>query len=79
VKIDWTKYKGKTLNVTLHENYGVQAVPETNEAFYEIVFKVGTLIDVYDDGLLLDAKRENRSINIFIPLDSIKCVEIYNL
>jgi hypothetical protein len=78
VKIDWTKYKGTTLNVTLHENYGVEAVPQSNEPFYEIVFKVGNLIEVYDDGLLLETKRENRSVRIFIPFGSIKCVEIYN-
>ncbi|KAF0140569.1 MAG: hypothetical protein FD122_2369 [Stygiobacter sp.] len=80
MKMDWQKYVGKTLNITMNENYGVvYSTPGKGEhpAFYEIVFKTGLLTEVYEEGLLLEAKREELAYNIFVPFNSIKCVEIY--
>lgn len=79
MKLDWNKYLEKTLNVTLFENYGVvyNASNPEHPTFYEIVFKTGKLIASYDDGLMLEAKRDNQPYNIFVPYGSIKCVEIF--
>ncbi|KAF0152137.1 MAG: hypothetical protein FD143_1354 [Ignavibacteria bacterium] len=80
MKMDWKKYVGRTLNITMIENYGVvYGTPEKSEhpAFYEIVFKTGLLSDVFDEGLLLESKREELVYNIFVPFGVIKCVEIY--
>ena len=80
MKLDWGQFVGKTLNITMFENYGVVYGKEKGEhpAFYEIVFKTGRLVNAYDDGLLLEAEREGESIGIFIPFNSIKCVEIFD-
>ena len=78
MNIDWTEYINQTVNVTLHENYGVKQDPKTEQALYEIVFKTGRLINAFDDGLLLESKREEQRIGIFIPFNSIKCVEIFD-
>lgn len=79
MKLDWNQFKERTLNITLVENYGVVYGKQTeNEpTFYEIVFKVGKLIEAYDDGLLLESNREKQNFNIFVPYNSIKCVEIF--
>ncbi len=79
MKINWSDYTGKILNITMNENYGVVYGKEDSElpAFYEIVFKTGKLVGAFDDGLLLEAKREDKTFNIFIPFNSIKCVEIF--
>lgn len=80
MKVDWKKYAGKTLNITMNENYGVvYGAPDKSEhpAFYEIVFKTGSLVEVFDEGLLLESKREELTYNIYVPFNSIKCVEIY--
>lgn len=79
MKMDWAKYQGKTLNVTMLENYGVvyNKVQNDHPAFYEIVFKTGKLIESNEDGLVLETKREETTFIIFIPYNSIKCVEIY--
>jgi hypothetical protein len=63
----------------MFENYGVVYGREKGEhpTFYEIVFKTGKLVQAFDDGLLLDAKREEQNYKIFIPYNSIKCVEIF--
>jgi hypothetical protein len=79
MKMNWEKFIGKTLNITMHENYGLTLDPKTNSPFYEIVFKTGTLTDAYDEGLLLETTREQKVVKIFIPYSSIKCVEIFNL
>ncbi|GIK61016.1 MAG: hypothetical protein HND39_00975 [Ignavibacteriota bacterium] len=79
MKLDWTEYINYTLNVTMHENYGAVKDPQADQPLYEIVFKTGKLINVYDDGLLLETNREGENIGIFIPINSIKCVEIFNL
>lgn len=79
MKFKWEEYKGKMLNVTLHENYGVQDIPGADSPFYEIVFKTGKLTGAYDDGLLLEAVREQKVVRIFVPYGSIKCVEIFDL
>lgn len=76
MKMNWEQFKGKTLNVTLNENYGLQTDASTNQPFYEITFKVGKLVDAFDEGLLLENKVEDNEIKIFIPFISIKCVEI---
>jgi hypothetical protein len=78
MKINWEDFIGKTVNITMHENYGMQLDPNTNSPVYEIVFKSGKLIGAFDDGLLLEAQRENEVVKIFIPFPSIKCAEIFN-
>ena len=78
MKIDWSEYVNQTLNVTLHENYGAIKDPKTEQALYEIVFKTGKLVNAYDDGILLEAQREEQLVGIFIPYGSIKCVEIFD-
>lgn len=78
MKIDWQKFIGKTLNITMHENYGLTIDTRADTTIYEIVFKSGKLTEVYEDGLLLEAKRENEIVRIYIPHASIKCVEIFN-
>ena len=78
MKIDWSEYINQTLNVTLHENYGATKDPKTEQALYEIVFKTGKLVNAYDDGILMEAQREDQVVGIFIPYSSIKCVEIFD-
>ena len=78
MKIDWSEYVNQTLNVTLHENYGATKDPKTEKPLYEIVFKTGKLISAHDDGILLEAQREDQVVGIFIPHSSIKCVEIFD-
>jgi hypothetical protein len=78
MKMDWTEHINQTLNVTLYENYGAIKDPKTEQALYEIVFKTGKLVNAYDDGLLLETQREEQVIGIFIPHNSIKCVEIFD-
>ncbi len=77
--LDWNQFLGQTLNITMHENYGVVYGSKKDEhpAFYEIVFKTGKLIAAFDDGLLLEAVREGQVIKIFVPFTSIKCAEIF--
>ncbi len=78
MKMDWQKFVGKTLNITMHENYGLTLDPKSNNPIYEIVFKSGKLAEALDDGLLLETERENEQVRIFVPHNSIKCVEIFN-
>ena len=78
MKLDWNKFAGKTLNVTMHENYGLTMDAKSNTPIYEIVFKTGKLSEIYDDGILLETEREKEEVKIFIPYNSIKCVEIFN-
>ena len=79
MKMDWRIHQGKILYITMHENYGLTVDPKTNSPVFEIVFKSGKLIDVYDDALLLETERENQYVKIYIPFGSIKCVEIFDL
>jgi hypothetical protein len=79
MKMDWTKYIGHTLNIVLHENYGLTSDPVNDTPLYEIVFKTGKLAETFDDGLLLETTRENHLIKIYVPYTSIKCVEIFKL
>jgi hypothetical protein len=79
MKIDWNEFTGKLLNVTLNENYGLAVDSTSDKPFFEIVFKTGNLVNAYDEGLLLETEREKQNIKIFIPYNSIKCVEIFNL
>lgn len=79
MKMNWTDFIGKLLNITLHENYGMTMDTIANTPFYEIVFTTGKLTQVYDEGLFLETERENKIVNIFVPYSSIKCVEIFNL
>jgi hypothetical protein len=74
--IDWKKYLNYDVNITMHENFGIVHSEKMENPFYEIVFKTGILREVFDDGLLLHAKYQNRDIEIFVPYQSIKCVEI---
>ena len=78
MRLDWKKFIGQTLNITMFENYGITVDPKSNTPIYEIVFKSGKLIGSYDEGLLLEAEREKETVKIFIPYQSIKCVEIFN-
>jgi len=73
MKLDWNENLGKILNITMHENYGVQDVG-SDSPFYEIVFKTGKLIGAFDEGLLLEAVREQKTVRIFVPFTSMKCV-----
>lgn len=79
MKLDWTQFVGKTVNITMLENYGVVYSKENVEqpVFYEIVFKTGILQASYDEGLMLEAVRDEQKYNIFVPHNSIKCVEIF--
>lgn len=79
MRLDWTQFVGKSVNITMLENYGVVYSKENAEqpVFYEIVFKTGILSGCFDDGLLLDAARDEQKYKIFIPYTSIKCVEIF--
>lgn len=92
MKINWDDHIGKTLYVTMQENYGLAYDTGANAPIYEIVFKTGRLTNVYDDGLLLEQEREkieqnDESVNrkdfikvkIFIPHTSVKCVEIFEI
>lgn len=78
-KMDWNQFIGKLINVTMIENYGVvySEKNQENPMFFEIVFKNGILLDCFDEGLLLESDREGQTIKIFIPYQSIKCVEIF--
>jgi hypothetical protein len=78
MKMDWTKYVGNLINVTMFENYGLTLDP-SDSPVYEIVFKAGKLVEAFDEGLLLETEREKQLIKIFIPHKSIKCVEIFNM
>ena len=78
MKLDWKQFVGQTLNITMHENYGLTMDSKANTPIYEIVFKTGKLTGVFDEGLLLEAERENTLVQIFIPFSSIKCAEIFN-
>lgn len=77
MKFDWSQFTGKTVNITMTENYGVVYSKEKDEqpAFYEIVFKTGILKGAFDEGLLLETERDNQKYQIFVPYNSIKCVE----
>ncbi|MCX6149296.1 MAG: hypothetical protein NTX22_02085 [Ignavibacteriales bacterium] len=77
MKLDWNEFLGKTINITMKENYGMVYDIKTESPLYEIVFKTGKLIGVYDEGLLLETTRENQTVKIFVSHLSIKCVEIY--
>jgi len=78
MNIDWSEYVNQTLNVTLNENYGATKDPKSDQPLYEIVFKSGKLVNAFDDGILLEAQREDQLVGIFIPHSSIKCVEIFD-
>ncbi len=79
MKLDWNQFVGKTLNITMFENYGVVYGKEKGEhpTFYEIVFKTGKLVQAFDEGLLIDSNREEKFFKVYIPYNSIKCVEIF--
>lgn len=79
MKINWEQFIAKTLNITMHENYGLTIDPKTDSPFYEIVFKTGKLIGSFDEGLLLETMREDKIVNIFVPYSSVKCIEIFNI
>ncbi len=79
MKMNWENYIGMILNVTMYENYGMITDPNSKSPLYEIVFKTGKLIEAFDEGLLLEAEREKTMVIIFIPYQSIKCVEIFQL
>ncbi|MCF8240514.1 MAG: hypothetical protein K9J16_03945 [Melioribacteraceae bacterium] len=79
MQMDWNKYVGRTINITMVENYGIVYNTQKNndQPFYEIVFKTGKLDNVFDDGLLLEAVREKQLMLVYVPFTSIKCVEIF--
>ena len=79
MRMDWSQHLGRTINITMNENYGVVYGTKKDEqpTFYEIVFKTGKLIESNEDGLLLEAVREGQVFKIFVPLNSIKCAEIF--
>ena len=79
MKIDWNRFIGHQINITMNENYGVvYGVKQDDEpAFYEIVFKTGRLIEVFNEGLLLEATRDGQVFKTFVPHTSIKAVDIF--
>lgn len=77
MKFDWSEYIGKLVNITLKEYYGMVYDAKNESPLYEIVFKTGTLTGVYDDGYLLETTRENKQVRIFVPAESVKCMEIF--
>jgi hypothetical protein len=86
MKINWNDYIGKTLHITMQESYGLAFDPGSEQPIFEIVFKTGKLLQDFEDGLLLEQEREspekgngdaNIRVKIFIPHNSIKCVEIF--
>jgi hypothetical protein len=80
MRMDWNSFINHTVNVTLKENYGVVYSEKRDEKqpnFYEIVFKTGKLVGIFDDGLLIESIRENQLVRTYIPYDSIKCVDIF--
>jgi len=89
MKINWNDFIGKTLYVTMQENYGLAYDTGANAPIYEIVFKTGRLVNVFEDGLMLEQERENIQQNpdlreyikvkIFIPHISVKCIEIFEI
>lgn len=79
MKMNWENYIGMILNVTMYENYGMITDPNNKSPLYEIVFKTGKLIEAFEEGLLLETEREKTLVLIFIPYQSIKCVEIFQL
>ena len=76
--MNWKQFVGKTVNITMHENFGIVLDPKSDSPIYEIVFKSGTLIEVAEDGLLLETKRDAEQLKIFVFFKSMKCVEIFN-
>lgn len=78
MKMNWHEFIGKTLNITMNENYGLKIDPKSDSPIYEIVFKTGKLSGIFDEGLLLETQRENEQVRIYVPFSSIKCVEIFN-
>ncbi len=79
MKLDWKEFTGKMINITMNESYGVVYNTSGDSPFYEIVFKTGKLIESYDDGLLLETQRESKTVKIFVPFSSVKCVDIYEV
>ncbi|MCX7875789.1 MAG: hypothetical protein N2321_06430 [Melioribacteraceae bacterium] len=80
MRIDWNNYIGKTLNITMQENYGVVYGNQMNNehnAFYEIVFKTGKLVNAFEEGLLLESQRDELTFQTFVPFSSVKCIDIY--
>ncbi len=76
MKMNWGKYVGYEVNVIMKEYYGVVQTENMTDPFFEIVIKSGVLKEVYEDGLLIIGKFQNRFIESFIPFESIKCVDI---
>jgi hypothetical protein len=79
MKMNWEKFIGRIVNITMNENYGVMygnRSPQEQPNFYEIVFKTGKLVGAYDEGLQLEAEKEGTNIQIFVFFSAIKCVEI---
>ena len=64
--MNWKQFIGKTVHVTMNENYGIVMDPKSDSPVYEIVFKSGTLIDVSEDGLLLESRKDAEQIKIFV-------------
>lgn len=79
MKMDWTTHIGKMLHVTMNENFGLAVDPKTNSPIFEIVFKTGKLLNAYEDSLMLETIRDSQTVKIYIPLTSIKCVEIFEI
>ncbi len=73
--MNWENYIGFEVNIIMKEYYGVVHSQKMDEPFYEIVFKTGRLVGIYDDGLLISGVYENRVVESFVPFESIKCVD----
>lgn len=78
MRMNWESFVGKTVNITMYENFGIVRDPGSDTPIYEIVFKAGTLVGAYDEGLLLDTRRDAEQVKVFVFYNAIKCVEVYN-
>lgn len=76
MKMDWSKYLNRDLNIILNENYGMVYDPGSNTPIYEIVFRTGKLIANFDDALLIENFQDGKKTHFYIPLSAVKCIEI---
>lgn len=78
MQMNWNQFIGKTVNITMFENFGAVSPQNVDAPIYEIVFKTGALIGAFDEGLLLEVRRDGEQIKTFVSHKAIKCVEIYS-
>lgn len=75
MKMNWEKYLNFEMNVSLYENYGVVTSDSSDNPFYEVSYKAGTLIEANDFGLIIQSFYKDRKIDSVIPYSAIKCID----